>query len=371
MLIYLKKLLKVSESMVEFLKSVVNDNVTNIKCIIYGILNNKVLNSKITKNDKKIFVYLSGFYQNLGDMAITYSQEQFLKKNFPEYKIIMVPSVDTYTTIRWAKSIVNNDDIITIVGGGSMDSNYASLENCRRFVIRCFKKNKIVLFPQTMHFNNDLYGRYRLKKTIKTYSKHNNLHIFAREYNSYENMKKMFKNAKIVEVIPDMVLYLDYKEAFKQNRKGLLCVFRNDIEKNCNFNTDAILKTLKEKFDFIEYTDTIDVKKEECEYKVYEKTILSFLNRIASKELVVTDRLHCMIFCAITETPCIAFDNSNKKISRVYKAWLSSLHYISVVSNYQEDTFKKLIDSIQNSNERHSNFEYLSKFDLIKSVLKD
>lgn len=371
MLIYLKKLLKVSESMVEFLKSVVNDNVTNIKCIIYGILNNKVLNSKITKNDKKIFVYLSGFYQNLGDMAITYSQEQFLKKNFPEYKIIMVPSVDTYTTIRWAKSIVNNDDIITIVGGGSMGSNYASLENCRRFVIRCFKKNKIVLFPQTMHFNNDLYGRYRLKKTIKTYLKHNNLHIFAREYNSYENMKKMFKNAKTVEVIPDMVLYLDYKEAFKQNRKGLLCVFRNDIEKNCNFNTDAILKTLKEKFDFIEYTDTIDVKKEECEYKVYEKTILSFLNRIASKELVVTDRLHCMIFCAITETPCIAFDNSNKKISGVYKAWLSSLHYISVVSNYQEDTFKKLIDSIQNSNERQSNFEYLSKFDLIKSVLKD
>ena len=181
----------------------------------------------------------------------------------------------------------------------------------------------------------------------------------------------MFKNAKTVEVIPDMVLYLDYKEAFKQNRKGLLCVFRNDIEKNCNFNTDAILKTLKEKFDFIEYTDTIDVKKEECEYKVYEKTILSFLNRIASKELVVTDRLHCMIFCAITETPCIAFDNSNKKISGVYKAWLSNLHYISVVSNYQDDTFKKLIDSIQNSNERHSNFEYLSKFDLIKSVLKD
>ena len=110
LLIYLKKLLKVLECMVEFLKSVVNDNVTNIKCIIYGILNNKVLNSKITKNDKKIFVYLSGFYQNLGDMAITYSQEQFLKKNFPEYKIIMVPSVDTYTTIRWVKSIVNNDD---------------------------------------------------------------------------------------------------------------------------------------------------------------------------------------------------------------------------------------------------------------------
>ena len=98
---------------------------------------------------------------------------------------------------------------------------------------------------------------------------------------------------------------------------------------------------------------------------------MSFLNRIASKELVVTDRLHCMIFCAITETPCIAFDNSNKKISGVYKAWLSNLHYISVVSNYQDDTFKKLIDSIKNSNERHSNFEYLSKFDLIKSVLKD
>lgn len=357
--------------MVEFLKSVVNDNVTNIKCIIYGILNNKVLNSKITKNDKKIFVYLSGFYQNLGDMAITYSQEQFLKKNFPEYKIIMVPSVDTYTTIRWAKSIVNNDDIITIVGGGNMDSNYASLENCRRFIIRCFKKNKIVLFPQTMHFNNDLYGRYRLKKTIKTYSKHNNLHIFAREYNSYENMKKMFKNARTVGLVPDMVLYLNFVNKFQCERNGALCVFRNDFEKACDFDLDTIHKLLEEKYGSVEDTDTVCVSKDACVYDIYDKTILDFLKNISSKRLVVTDRLHCMIFCVITGTPCVAFDNSNKKISGVYKAWLDNLNYIKVLECYDKMEFSDLISAYENFDFSLTKFEHYEDYDSIKACILD
>ena len=33
--------------------------------------------------------------------------------------------------------------------------------------------------------------------------------------------------------------------------------------------------------------------------------------------LVITDRLHAVIFCIITNTPCIAFDNATHKVSGV------------------------------------------------------
>ncbi len=350
-------------------KRIINVDILHLKCIIAGLLKSQILNQEVCKSDKKIFVYLSGFYQNLGDMAITYSHEQFLKVNFSEYKIVMIPSISTYSTIRWVKRIINKDDIITIVGGGNIDSEYASLENCRRFIIHNFKKNKIVLFPQTMHFSENKYGNYRLKKTIRTYSKHKDIYIFAREYSSYEKMKDAFKKAKTVGVIPDMVLYLNFKNKFNLERNGALCVFRNDIEKACNFDIDVMHNLLAKSFGDVEDTDTVDVAIEDCKYAVYENTIVSFLKKIASKRLVVTDRLHCMIFCAITGTPCIAFDNSNKKISGVYNAWLNNLNYISVVDDYRKNEFAELVKYYESFDEELAEFEHSSKYDLIKNAL--
>ena len=51
--------------------------------------------------------------------------------------------------------------------------------------------------------------------------------------------------------------------------------------------------------------------------------------------LVVTDRLHGMVFAAITATPCVVLDNYNHKIRETYK-WLEHLPYIRYVSELQE-----------------------------------
>jgi pyruvyl transferase EpsI len=49
---------------------------------------------------------------------------------------------------------------------------------------------------------------------------------------------------------------------------------------------------------------------------------------IRNSELVITDRLHGMIFCAITSTPCIVMSNYNYKVSGVYE-WIKDLKYVS------------------------------------------
>ena len=55
----------------------------------------------------------------------------------------------------------------------------------------------------------------------------------------------------------------------------------------------------------------------------------------ASAELVVTDRLHGMIFATITGTPCLVFSNNNHKVSESYK-WIHSLPYIKFIKTAEE-----------------------------------
>ena len=61
--------------------------------------------------------------------------------------------------------------------------------------------------------------------------------------------------------------------------------------------------------------------------KVRDELLENKFNQLKEHKLVITDRLHGMIFAAITETPCIAFGNFNHKISESYK-WLKNLKYI-------------------------------------------
>jgi pyruvyl transferase EpsI len=273
------------------------------------------------KYSKKIFVFLCAFYQNMGDMAITLGQEKFLKDNFPEREIILIPAYRTYHWMKQIKKITNKDDIITIIGGGNMSDSYWQLEDARRFVIKNFPGNKIVSFPQTIDFIDEK----ELKKTIKTYSRNKNLIVFARERNSFNKMQKLFTH---VELCPDIALYLnDFK--FDIQRCGAMLVFRNDNEKLLKEETSEIIKAaLALKYKDISEDDTVNIPPEDCTPEHFRNTVEKFLLKIASKELVVTDRLHCMIFCAITHTPCIALDNSNGKISGIYNEWLKDFCFI-------------------------------------------
>ena len=53
--------------------------------------------------------------------------------------------------------------------------------------------------------------------------------------------------------------------------------------------------------------------------------------------LVITDRLHGMIFSAITGTPCVALNNSNGKVGFEYE-WLKNLPYIGFVDDSTDET---------------------------------
>ena len=300
---------------------------------------------KYKSGKKKVVVFLAGFYANLGDLAITYAQREFLREMYPDRDVILVPSTETYTSMKTLKKIINKDDVITLIGGGNMSDLYWSLESARLFVIRNFKNNKIISFPQTVSFSDTEKGQKCLNTSKKVYSKHKNIVFFLRENNAYKRFKKYFPDVKC-ELCPDMVLSLKKTEP-RVERNHVVCCLRNDGESYITgAQRKAIITQMRKDFDNVILRDTVDVSVDECTEALFEETLHNFWGMLRSSKVVVTDRLHCMIFCVITGTPCVAIDNSNKKISGVYNEWLGEINWVKFATDSDIENISELAKEV-------------------------
>lgn len=325
---------------------------------------------KVKKDQKNIFVFLGGFYQNLGDMAITYAQVEFLKNAYPNANIVAVPSNQTYMAVKTIKQIINPQDIVTIIGGGNMGYMYQSLEDARLYVIKSFPDNRIISFPQTIDFSNNARDFKCLKRSRKVYSKHKDLTIFTRENNSFERAKNYFPDVEI-KACPDIVLSLNKVEPVCE-RTDVICCLRSDKEQNLSNDEKQDIKSkVINAFPDAIFTDTVDVALSDCTPERYADTLENFWLKLRKSKVVITDRLHCMIFCAITGTPCVVFDNSNRKISGVYNQWMSDISYIKLFDNNQKDMAISVAQELYNTDFNIKSFDLSEKFsELTNAVLK-
>ncbi|HWO76915.1 MAG TPA: polysaccharide pyruvyl transferase family protein [Bacillus sp. (in: firmicutes)] len=307
-----------------------------------------LLSEKITpsfsKDDPKVIVALAADYGNLGDVAITKAQITFIKDAFPNHKIVTVYLNEINSMLVPLKKLVNSKDIITIIGGGNMGDLYEVFEEQRRGIISFFPDNKIISFPQTIDFTKSTVGEQSLHKTIEVYSKHPNLHVFAREPQSFEIMKECFK-ANHVYQVPDIVLYLN-KANPELKRDGIILCLREDAEqKISNKNKQQLLNSITETYKEILYYDT-HIGDENYSKEQADIELDKIWDCFKKSKVVVTDRLHGMIFCAITKTPCVVLPNSNHKIAGTYYKWLSDLKYIKFFEEYDEKLILKSINQL-------------------------
>lgn len=169
-----------------------------------------------------------------------------------------------------------------------------------------------------------------LKKIIT-----NNLTIVAREKKSLSIMKNMYPDTNIL-FTPDIVLSASM-EVFgveEQVRKGVLFCVRNDAEKLVD---DTVWRTLEKiVFDYGKTCKKTDMYSD-CPVTKKNRTecVRKKMQEFCGAELVITDRLHGMIFAAVTETPCIVFSNYNHKVKGTYD-WISYLPYIKYAKTLEQ-----------------------------------
>ncbi|MFS2923951.1 polysaccharide pyruvyl transferase family protein [Bacteroides sp. 90-K9/2] len=292
--------------------------------------------------EKRIFIFLAANYGNLGDIAITYAQHQLLHFWKPDYTIVEIPSNCSYSYLKSVVKQVSNEDIVTFVGGGNMGDMYPLYENLRQIIVSLLPINEILQFPLTADFSDSLEGRQTMKAAQRIYGSHKHLKILARESRTSDFLFELLN--KSVVVVPDVVLTLDYLKLDNQ-RKGFSICLRDDKEKFLSWNDVSdiieVVQTYSEPF---ERTDTVlsdtMITLDNKEYYLNE-----FLLNLSSKKLMVTDRLHGMIFAYITGTPAIVFSNSNQKVKNCFE-WIKDCGYIFYMDSFDKKSFIVNVDAV-------------------------
>lgn len=294
------------------------------------------------KGKKKCIVCLAADYGNLGDVAITYAQEQFLGKMFPGYEIVDFPISQTLGNLKALKRICSADDVITIVGGGNMGDLYGDIELLRLMIIKSFPHNRIISFPQTIEYIDSYKNRFLYNLSRRVYSRHKNLLMCARESVSYDKMKELYPTCNVCSM-PDIVMTLDERSKTSERNEHIItfCV-RNDKEKKITeLNEDLLNTQLIEKGFNVNIFDT-HIGKSRMSIEERNLELHKLWEMFSQSRLVITDRLHGMIFAYITGTPALVLPNSNFKVEKCYE-WIKDCGYIKFI---KEPTNDKILSGL-------------------------
>ncbi|WP_455683149.1 polysaccharide pyruvyl transferase family protein [Thomasclavelia sp.] len=283
-------------------------------------------------NGENIYVCVeSPVHGNIGDQALALCRINLLTNivGINEKNIIEFTSRDRMLYFPFIKKSINNTDIIILRGGGYFGDLWKDDFITTLKFIDEFRENKIVIFPQSVYFSDTLSGNKILKKSIKIINNHQKLFMFARDENSYKLMKQYYECDKIF-LTPDTVL--SFKPSFQkiQRKNQILLCMRNDKEKKVSndFKAKIISTISKQKINYVYQDTVIDYNMKNI---IEQKDIvIELLKKFVSCKLIITDRMHGMIFSAITGTPCIVLNNIDGKVKNQYK-WIKSIGYVTLV----------------------------------------
>ena len=284
------------------------------------------------KNSDSVLLMIP-HHGNLGDQAITLAEIKFLKEIFPDIKTIY--NLENY------ENYIHNNTLIFLHGGGNIGWIYNFEEENRRKVIKSYPNNTIVILPQTIYFEDSYKAQQKISSEI--YSNHSKLIIFVREKISFNIAKKIFNKNKII-LSPDLVTYLDDLLPSNNNqRKGALFLLRKDGEKSLEFKTrNQFISSIQKEYNKYDISDTNFLQLSINSITESKEEVSMILKNISKYEIVITDRLHGMIFSVITKTSCIVIKSYNHKISSSYN-WFKHLDYIKLLNSYNIKEFQNLI----------------------------
>lgn len=277
--------------------------------------------SSIKKDPNLIFWIFTPVHGNIGDQAIAVAERKMLEELGIKY--FEVTGADLFELKKQNMLNIFNFSPILFHGGGFLGTLWFHNEELVRDMITANPDSSILFFPNTVYFDDNQFGQYEYRRSTEIYKSHKDLKIYARESKSFNTFRLMGISAGLV---PDIVMSLKEDDQVKE-RSGCLLLLRNDCEKIRTPETDNKIIELLEPVFGSNVALSDNILPDMIPVKNREREVFLFLDRVRKSELVVTDRLHGMIFAAITGTPCIVLNSKSHKLLGCYE-WLKDLDYI-------------------------------------------
>nr|WP_051526990.1 glycosyltransferase [[Eubacterium] cellulosolvens] len=276
---------------------------------------------------RRIVFFALPCFDNLGSHAIRFATEKYLEAYTEKDRgaqLFTVGGWDTVPGIKSLKRFIGPEDVLVLQGGGNLGNRYDCEEIFRRKVVRSFRRNRIIILPQTAVYTDDEDGREALEADRKVFNRCRDLIIFARDRHSEAVLRKNF-TAKVIPM-KDMVLSLGNVEEKTQKRKGILLALRLDRKSSLTGGEKEKIERVCRKYSKdVFVTDTCIHR--ELRDAESEETLRKKWKLFSGRELIITDRLHGMIFSVITGTPCIVIGAKNAKVGETFRT-INDCRYI-------------------------------------------
>jgi pyruvyl transferase EpsO len=288
---------------------------------------------------------------NVGDSAIWLGEIAYLKSR--KCKIKYICDWNNYNQAALKSAVGKN--IILLHGGGNFGDLYPTHQKLKEKVISNFPDNRVVQFPQSIHFADEV----NLAKSQACLSRHKDFHFLVRDTTSLKLAQQHYDNPTYL--CPDMALMLDLKPLKSQSKTADVVVLsRTDEEKAAHLTagTGAQLNSV-----VMDWLDEPEPKHEwlyDWSHRrlgwgsskippfILNKLALMAANAMARQRLargldllgqghvVVTDRLHAIILSWLGGTPVYFVDNNYNKLSNFVNTWQLCGPHLMPCANFGE-----------------------------------
>lgn len=304
-------------------------------------------------------------HSNLGDHLIAEKSGDYLR-NIGFNQVIEIPEF-VYELFD-DKIHINKKDFIFIVGGGWLGNLYEDQLVVEDILTR-YQDNNIVILPQTLAFlDNGSYSSLNQFNSI--IEKCRSIILCLREENSYLYAKQyLHLHENNIMLVPDMAL-LQLKNVKSHGVcKRIVFSMREDAEKDFHGFDVVELKKYYEKKGYTCESSSTVLDRKYVPYKERMEYIQQVITDYSKADLLITDRLHSMVFALCAGTRCLAFDNKTKKVSGVYKKWLSKEPGLLVINDEAMKSNDLNLEGILQTDEP-SSIDFSDDFNLLDDRIR-
>ncbi len=273
---------------------------------------------------------------NIGDLLIRRGTEQF----FLDYGYDVMLRWPAYPLTARHLGTIRPDTTIVLHGGGNFGDLYYSFQVFREMLVVRFPENKIVVLPQTVHFDDES----KLRRAGEVFSRHRDIVVFVRDECSKARLASCFGCP--VKVMPDMAHQLWNVVRAEEAGRGTLYIFRKDAERTSaperlfhderSVDWDDLVSTGQ----YVMWRLTQYLHDWESKFgrRFLGPDIWALQNHwltsrairsLSRYETIVTDRLHACILGCLLRKKVFFVDNSYGKLTNYYDTWMREVEWIA------------------------------------------
>ena len=294
-------------------------------------------------------------HSNIGDSAIYLGEAILLREHFQRSPKLVTEARDI--DLKSIASLATEVPLI-LHGGGNFGDLYPIHQNFRDAVLKKFPDRKIVIFPQSIHFQD----ANNIELTSEAINGHPDLTMMVRDHVSLEFARKHYR-CKIL-LVPDMAFMIGAVAPPRKPNSRILALIRQDKEsvlanssslnnsphsvENVDWPPEHSARTI---FEFIpdilrQFLPSVLHGRRPSTPAAFELLARRRVQRgfeiLARGQIVLTDRLHAHILSLLMGIPHIVLDNSYAKIANFSNAWTDGGGFV------RSNSFSDAINALEN-----------------------